>query len=459
MSPRLKLLILGLLCIGFSTPYLPAYADSSASTTATSSPQQSQADQTQQQIDSLESQIQQLQIQLNNTTAQKQTLQSAINALNLQIQTLTKSISLTNAQIRQTNAQISTLSGSITTTQGQIGQGEQGVADSLREVEQSDSNSLFISLLGGGTLSSFFSDAVTLQSVRNGLESKIEGLSNLKTNLQTSKSAAQTKSQRLSALESNLAQQKQGLLLAQASQTQLLKQTKDQESSYQQLIATKQAQELSFENALAQIQKGLAPISSGTVPPAGQGILQWPFSASVMATCRAKARALGNQDCITQYFGNTDFATQNPQIYNNMGHDGVDIGVPIGTPVEAALDGVVLATGDTDVRGPSGQMCYSFGKWVMLTHPNGLATLYAHLSDNTVVQQGETVSTGQLIGYSGMTGYATGPHLHFGVYAASGVQITTFGHWRGTTGPCASAGAILPFAPTNAYLNPLSYLP
>ena len=179
-----------------------------------------------------------------------------------------------------------------------------------------------------------------------------------------------------------------------------------------------------------------------------------------MASCVGKESALGNPDCITQYFGNTAFATQNPQIYNNMGHDGVDIGVPIGTPVEAALDGFVLGTGNTDVYAPNGQMCYSFGKWVMLQHPNGLDTLYAHLSDNTIVSKGQTVTTGQLIGYSGMTGYATGPHLHFGVYAASGVQIMDFGKWRGSTGtPCTAAGAILPVAPTNAYLNPLSYLP
>ena len=148
-----------------------------------------------------------------------------------------------------------------------------------------------------------------------------------------------------------------------------------------------------------------------------------------------------------------------------MGHDGLDIGVPIGTPVQAALAGTVLATGDTDLfgdktwvatDGKSGDQCLSFGKWVMLTHGNGLNTLYAHLSVISATK-GETVNAGDVIGYSGMTGYATGPHLHFGVYATAGVEIATLNEFRGDqTTPCA--GATMPVAPADAYLNPLSYL-
>src|SRR5262249_22627172 len=151
-----------------------------------------------------------------------------------------------------------------------------------------------------------------------------------------------------------LGQQKQGLGAARDSQNKLLEDTKSQEATYEQLIATKQAQEKQFEQTLAQLQSQLAPIAAGTLPKAQSGILAWPLSATVMATCPAKAGALGNSKCITQFFGNTDFSTANPQIYNNMGHDGVDIGVPIGTPVLAPLGGTVLATGNTDVRSPSG---------------------------------------------------------------------------------------------------------
>jgi murein DD-endopeptidase MepM/ murein hydrolase activator NlpD len=91
----------------------------------------------------------------------------------------------------------------------------------------------------------------------------------------------------------------------------------------------------------------------------------------------------------------------------------------------------------------------------MLEHSNGLNTMYAHLSVISV-SKGQSVNTGDVIGYSGMTGYATGPHLHFGVYATAGVKITTLGAYRGATTPCQNAS--MPVAPANAYLNPLSYL-
>ena len=421
---------------------------------------QAQIDSSTAQINQLESDIAALQKQLDQTSAQKQTLQTTVSNLNTNIKKITTSVSLTNAQISQKDLQIQALSGSISTTTSAIGKSQNEIADSLRQLDDFDSEPLMFAFLDGGTLSSFFDQATTLETLRSSLEEKVQNLSNLKTTLITSKTSAQQKRDDLATLEQNLAQQKKGLALAEAQQAQLLIQTKNQESSYQAEINLKKSQETAFENTLSALQAQLAPVSAGGVPKTGTGILQWPFSDSVMASCVGKEKVLGNADCITQYFGNTDFSTANPQVYNNMGHDGVDIGVPIGTPVEAALGGVVLATGNTDIKAPNGQMCYSFGKWVMLQHPNGLDTLYAHLSDNTVVSKGQSVTTGQLIGYSGMTGYATGPHLHFGVYAAVGVQIMDLGKYRGSTGtPCTSAGAVLPVAPANAYLNPLSYLP
>jgi len=159
----------------------------------------------------------------------------------------------------------------------------------------------------------------------------------------------------------------------------------------------------------------------------------------------------GNLFCITQYFGNTPFSTANAQVYNGHGHNAIDIAAPIGTPVYAALSGTVLDTGNTDLV-PG---CYSFGKWVMVIHGNGLSTLYSHLSSIDVMK-GQQVNTKQIVGLSGMTGYATGPHLHFGVYATEGTQVMTLKQFRGVAGGCANAK--MPVATLTAYLNPLSYL-
>jgi murein DD-endopeptidase MepM/ murein hydrolase activator NlpD len=85
-------------------------------------------------------------------------------------------------------------------------------------------------------------------------------------------------------------------------------------------------------------------------------------------------------------------------------HAGLDVVVDSGTPVKASAQGEVLAVGD-----------YFFnGKTVFIDHGNGLITMYCHL-DRIDVQTGETVGKGQPIGLSGMTGRATGPHIHWSV--------------------------------------------
>jgi len=85
-------------------------------------------------------------------------------------------------------------------------------------------------------------------------------------------------------------------------------------------------------------------------------------------------------------------------------HNGIDIALPEGTPVKAMGDGRVLLTGDF----------FYNGRFVMLGHGHGLVSLYLHLS-TIEAEEGAEVRKGDKIGEVGMTGRATGPHLHWGV--------------------------------------------
>ena len=81
--------------------------------------------------------------------------------------------------------------------------------------------------------------------------------------------------------------------------------------------------------------------------------------------------------------------------------------MPLGTPVYAAADGVVMTTAN---------LTTSYGTHIVIRHANGLQTYYAHGTRGSIcVSPGQTVKKGQLIMKSGSTGNSSGPHLHFEV--------------------------------------------
>jgi murein DD-endopeptidase MepM/ murein hydrolase activator NlpD len=86
-------------------------------------------------------------------------------------------------------------------------------------------------------------------------------------------------------------------------------------------------------------------------------------------------------------------------------HTGIDIAAPLGTPVLAAADGIVVGVAHTSV---------GYGNYVMIAHGGGVITLYAHLLE-TDVSLGDRVARGKKIGLEGSSGLSTGPHVHFEV--------------------------------------------
>ena len=115
---------------------------------------------------------------------------------------------------------------------------------------------------------------------------------------------------------------------------------------------------------------------------------------------------------ITQYFGPTTFTLEPPYTYQGVYyahfHTGLDISAGCGTPIYASGNGTVAASGQ-----PLAPYDSAFG--VILNHGGGLQTWYWHMQPRVVVQPGQQVTAGQLIGYEGSTGFATGCHVHFAV--------------------------------------------
>ncbi|MBI5405478.1 peptidoglycan DD-metalloendopeptidase family protein [Candidatus Kaiserbacteria bacterium] len=426
------------------TPYL-ARADAASDI-------QAQIDANNQQLEALKADVAAYQKQLDMLGTQKNTLQSTVNALALSQKQLAAQIRATQNKISSANLQIRELTLSIGDKEAAIASGRDAVAKALRSVAQDEGESLFTTLISSDSLGEAWQAADQAALFNRALGGRIAELRAARTELATNRDRVTKAKAELVSLQNDLTLQKRSVDANKAAQQQLLAQTKNQEANYQKLIAQKQAAEKAFEQELVDLQGQLNLIvHPDRLPKVGSGVLSWPFGGSFMLNCTQRKNVFGNLFCITQYFGTTPFSTANPQVYNGGGHPGIDIFAPIGTPIKAALPGVVLATGNTDIYGG----CYSYGKWVMVIHGNGISTLYAHLSAIDVTKE-QSIETGQTIGLSGMTGYATGPHLHFGVYATEGTQILTLRQFRGAKNGCADAP--MPVATLSAYLNPLSYL-
>ena len=144
---------------------------------------------------------------------------------------------------------------------------------------------------------------------------------------------------------------------------------------------------------------------------------------------------------ITQCYGPTKFAAR---AYRSKMHNGVDFGGAIGTPILAAESGTILKVGNND-RGTSRWNKFQYGKYIIIKHNNNLATLYAHLS-RIIVKEGQVVNRGDVIGYSGNTGYTFGPHLHFTVFWAPSIQFKSV----------PPAAGVVPIGIT---VNPIDYIP
>ena len=136
--------------------------------------------------------------------------------------------------------------------------------------------------------------------------------------------------------------------------------------------------EAQSEALAARIRAAQAQSSASSTPvTSGSGQLAWPVSGPV-----------------TSGFGSR---------WGRM-HEGIDIAVGTGTPVQAAAAGTVIYAGWME----------GYGNLVAIDHGNGLSTAYGHNSA-LACSVGQTVSAGEVIAYSGSTGHSTGPHVHFEV--------------------------------------------
>lgn len=373
----------------------------------------------------LNQEIDALKAQLTTIGSQKKTLQNELKSIDLVRQRIAKEAEITAIKAQRTNSAISVLQRTISDKQALIIQHRKAIAFSMQRIAESDQHSLLEMLLANASLSETFAEADRLEEIQQSLSDEIGKLRDVSQSLNSDKQNQEVELKKAEQLKKELNDKKSIVDEQRNERAQLVKETSNKESLYQAQLKEKEKRKKQFEQELQAFESELKiAVDENSFPAPGTHALVPPI--------------LGAK--ITQHFGYTAAAKT---LYASGHHSGTDFAAHVGTSVLAAAKGTVWATGDTDIacRGAS------YGKYVLLRHPNGLATLYGHLS-RISVSPGDQVDVGDIIAYSGNTGYSTGPHLHFGVFVASATRVDDV-----PSQACPGAVFHMPVAPKDAYLD------
>ena len=380
-------------------------------------------------IDKLEKEIKLYQTEIDDLGKQKNSLNVSLKQLDLTQKKLVADIAVTQNKIDKTNFKIKELSLEIDNKGDIISNNIEAISLSIRKMNELEQNDVLATILSENDFTIIWNDIDNMATVSDKIRETIINLKQVRNDLEDTRKETTDAKNELLALKSKLADQKKIVDQNTAEKKKLLTQTKNSEASYQKLLENRLAKKDAFEKELEAYESQLKYILDPSSLP-GKGALSWPL----------------DDIYITQLFGVTK---DSKRLYASGSHSGVDFRASVGTPVKAVADGIVLGTGNTDIACPYA----SFGKFIFIKHNNGLSTTYGHLS-LIKVSKGDKVERGDVIGYSGNTGHTTGPHLHLTVYASEAAKMETR-----PSKACEGRFYTMPIAPTNAYLDPMYYLP
>lgn len=388
-------------------------------------------------IQSLQQEVNQYQNQVSEIKNQANTLQGTLKVIGNNQKQLQNNLSLTSKKTQKTELTIVQNQQEIGNLGRGISKNTQAISQTLRSLNRSDNQSILELLASTKSVSGFVQDVDQVLDVQSSLQGHVDSMQSAKKNLERAQQSLDARKQELQALTAQLKDQKKIVDVQADEKRQLLIATKNKESEYQKLLEDRKKQIEALTAEIFDYESKLKfTLNTKSLPKSGTGALSWPVADVV----------------ITQRFGKTVDARR---LYVSGSHSGVDFRAAVGTPIYAAGDGIVEGVGDTDKTCPRA----SFGKWVFIRHNNGLATAYGHLS-LIKAYEGQKVQAGDLIAYSGNTGHTTGPHLHLTVYASNGIDGEDGARIaERPSASCKGKTYRMPIAPTNAYLDPLLYLP
>ena len=332
----------------------------------------------------LQNQQSEIQDKIDEAEAKQEEVGEKITEATKQIQELTAEIDGYENQIEELNTKLSELETSIEQTENELLEAEVKFAEQQEMLEtrivaqyEAGETTYLDVILGGGSLWDMISNWQLVSDIAEIDQQLLDQIEANRIEIEAAKQTLETNKEQVETLKTSKEQTSNSLKNSQALKEEQVAQLNEEEKLLQEEIDELKAEQDSITSQLKQMEN---KYSDKIANLGGDGTFQRPVASGVITA--------------TWYYPSGGF------------HGALDYGVPVGTTVYAAGDGVILA---------AGWRSGGFGNCTIIQHANGLRTYYAHGNGVFYVSEGDVVSKGQAIMLSGNTGRSTGPHLHFEV--------------------------------------------
>lgn len=307
-----------------------------------------------------------------------------IKETNKQIQTLTNQIGQYQNQIEELDVQLSDLEDSISETQTKLEEAEKKYDEQqdmlqariIAQYEAGETTYLDV-ILGGESLWDMVSSWYIVSEIANKDNELLEQIEKNRSEIEEAKNSLQTSKTQVENLKNSKEKTAKALKDSQEQKEKQVSELNEEDKLLQEEIDKLNAENRQVEQQLKAMEQ---KYSDEIANLGGDGTFQRPVKSGVITA--------------TMYYSSGAY------------HGALDYGVPVGTTVYAAGDGVVLNATWRDG---------GLGNCVVIQHANGIRTYYGHGNGNFYVSAGAVVKKGQPIMQSGNTGNSSGPHLHFEV--------------------------------------------
>jgi murein DD-endopeptidase MepM/ murein hydrolase activator NlpD len=405
----LKNFFLGVFIVGYCVSYLTPVAVGAESENSL----QSQLDA----INAINKKIKSYGTLVNQTQQQRATLAVEIKSLEANAVALERRINDNAQQIQSLDGEIGGIESKISEKEKVITAQKNLLKELMRSYYENTERTKFQLILSMKDSTKLLDQNNWTVETSKKMKELLNDIQSVKIGLAVQHTSLQDKKSEADVLRAQLEQRSGYLESSKTSKEFLVTKTEQQEKQYNNIIDDLEEKRNEIEDEINQLEATkTSQLDLSKLPAFNKSTLYYPVASP------HKSQGYGKATWTKQY----------------SFHNGIDFSDSVGTPIIAAGDGRVLATGNNGK--------YAYGKWIAIDHGNGLVTMYGHLSSQKV-SKGTSVKRGDVIGLMGNTGFSTGPHVHFTVFAKNSFNIV----------PSTKVSGLM--LPTGAHVNPANYLP